>query len=144
MWETRFNQLKAEKPTVMSEKSKNQKLNSTMAMSNDKISFLTNEVKKLKDQQLQLIEKNNHFQKQVNNRDKEIERLAKVLEGGRPDEAVVKNCCYKNIDNKITDCKDEIKTLVSEKNSLQSSLRGSCIINKTNFTFAQFVFVQRL
>lgn len=44
-------------------------------------------------------------------------------------EAINKDCCYKNIDNKIGTLQDEIRVLQLENNSLQNQLKG--LFNET-------------
>lgn len=63
---------------------------------------------------------------QLQSRDEEIKRLSLLLEGGRPTEAISKDCCYKNVDNKIGSLQDEITALKLENNSLQNQLKGNC------------------
>lgn len=47
------------------------------------------------------------------------------MEGGRSAEAVTKDCCYKNVDNKIGTMQDDINALKLENNSLQNQLKGN-------------------
>ncbi|KAJ8938725.1 hypothetical protein NQ318_005579 [Aromia moschata] len=60
-----------------------------------------------------------NFKTQLQNRNEEIVRLKSLLEGGRPTgEAINRDCCYKNIDNKMGSLQDEISMLKREKNTL--------------------------
>lgn len=61
---------------------------------------------------------------QLQNREDEIKRLNGLLEGGRTAEAVSKDCCYKNVDNKIGILQDQITGLKLERNSLENHLKG--------------------
>ncbi|XP_074038478.1 centrosomal protein 135kDa isoform X2 [Leptinotarsa decemlineata] len=98
-------------------------LNSVMANSDQKIATLSKELRKLREEQLQCIKSNEFFKAQLQNRDEEIKRLNSLLEGGRPTKALSKDCCYKNIDNKIGSLQDEINGLKREKITLQNELK---------------------
>ncbi|KAJ8919321.1 hypothetical protein NQ315_003905 [Exocentrus adspersus] len=100
-------------------------LSSAMACADQKIAHLNKEIKKLKEEQLHLVESNDFLQNQLKNRDEEITRLNNLLEGGRPVEAISKDCCYKNIDNKIGALRDEITSLKQEKNTLHNQLKDA-------------------
>ncbi|XP_066149970.1 centrosomal protein of 135 kDa isoform X2 [Euwallacea fornicatus] len=80
-------------------------------------------VKDLEEKHLRLTQENTYLKNQVETRDKEVERLHLLLEGGRPYEAVTKDCCYKNIDNQMTSLQDEITRLNAERNNLQAQLK---------------------
>ncbi|XP_018573726.1 centrosomal protein of 135 kDa, partial [Anoplophora glabripennis] len=100
-------------------------LNTAMACADQKIAYLSNEIKKLKEEQLNLVQSNELFKNQLQNRDEEISRLKNLLEGGRPLDAISKDCCYKNIDNKIGALRDEISSLKREKNTLHNQLKDA-------------------
>ncbi|XP_057672202.1 centrosomal protein of 135 kDa isoform X2 [Diorhabda carinulata] len=108
--------------TKLTEKSRQFHLSTAMASAESRVAFLSQEVKKLKDEQLHLLKNNDFLNSQLENRNEEIKRLNALLEGGRPIKAINKDCCYKNIDNKIGSLQDEIDKLKREKNSLQNQL----------------------
>ncbi|XP_050097356.1 centrosomal protein of 135 kDa [Anopheles aquasalis] len=58
------------------------------------------------------------LQKQINFRDREIQRLGALFSGGRPAEALAKDCCYRGVDVLGQD----VDTLQQEKLSLQRKL----------------------
>ncbi|KAF2883200.1 hypothetical protein ILUMI_22975 [Ignelater luminosus] len=95
----------------------------SMALADQKIICLTKEIKKLKDEQIQLIEMNETYKNQLNNRDREIERLNKMLEGGRPIHALNKDCCYRDAEGKICLMQKEISSLEKEKLELENRLK---------------------
>ncbi|KAG5872214.1 hypothetical protein JTB14_029823 [Gonioctena quinquepunctata] len=113
-------------------KCKNFQLNSAMAFSEQKIATLNKEIKKLKEEQICYAKSNEFFQTQLQNRDDEIRRLNSLLEGGRPTKALSKDCCYKNVDNKIGALQDEINGLKREKISLQNEVKELLSVNISN------------
>ncbi|CAH1098756.1 unnamed protein product [Psylliodes chrysocephalus] len=103
----------------------NKKAQAIMATSDSKMTKLSEDIRHLKDEQIQLLKNNDFLMLQLENRDQEIKRLASLLEGGRPTKAVVNDCCYKNIDNKFGTLQDEITSLKREKTALQNQLTES-------------------
>lgn len=51
-------------------------------------------------------------------------RLNSLLEGGRPPDAINKDCCYKDTEGKMGRMQDEINTLKREKKILEDRLKG--------------------
>ncbi|CAG9864322.1 unnamed protein product [Phyllotreta striolata] len=96
-----------------------------MATADSRITKLNDDIKNLKDEQIQLLKNNEFLLLQLENRDQEIKRLTGLLEGGRPTSAVINDCCYKNIDNKLGSLEDEISSLKTEKNAIQNQLKES-------------------
>ncbi|KAF5308899.1 hypothetical protein FQR65_LT00599 [Abscondita terminalis] len=88
-----------------------------------KIADLKKDVKRLEDEQLQLLEENDGYKLQVKNRDKEIERLTKMLEGGRPLAALNKDSCDPN--KIINQLHSQIDHLQKEKSDLQICLKDA-------------------
>ncbi|KAJ8984602.1 hypothetical protein NQ317_006064 [Molorchus minor] len=107
----------------ISAKPKGFQLDGAMACAEEKIARLSNEIRRLKEDHLQHVESNEYFKTQLQNRNEEIVRLKTLLEGGRPLEAITKDCCYKNIDNKMGSLQDEINLLKREKNSMANQLK---------------------
>ncbi|XP_028141576.1 centrosomal protein of 135 kDa isoform X2 [Diabrotica virgifera virgifera] len=97
-------------------------LSTAMATADSRIAYLSQEIKKLKEEQLNLLKNNDCLTSQLENRNQEIKRLNTLMEGGRPTKAISRDCCYKNIDNKIGSLQDEINTLKRERNTLQNQL----------------------
>ncbi|XP_072382400.1 uncharacterized protein Cep135 isoform X4 [Diabrotica undecimpunctata] len=97
-------------------------LSTAMATADSRIAYLSQEIKKLKEEQLHLLKNNDYLNSQLENRNQEIKRLNTLMEGGRPTKAISRDCCYKNIDNKIGSLQDEINTLKRERNTLQNQL----------------------
>lgn len=108
--------------TKLAEKSRQFHLSTAMASADSNVAFLSQEVKKLKDEQLHLLKNNDFLNSQLENRNEEIKRLNSLLEGGRPTKAINRDCCYKNIDNKLGYLQDEIDKLKRDKNALQNQL----------------------
>lgn len=61
---------------------------------------------------------------QLNNRDKEIQRLTALLEGGRPLPALNKDCCYKDMVAKLNSFSEEISLLHTKNHELDLQLAG--------------------
>ncbi|XP_055591570.1 centrosomal protein of 135 kDa [Uranotaenia lowii] len=59
------------------------------------------------------------YKKQIDYRDREIQRLGALLAGGRPAAALAKDCCYKNISTLSID----VEKLQSEKMTIQNQLQ---------------------
>ncbi|XP_062535190.1 centrosomal protein of 135 kDa-like isoform X1 [Armigeres subalbatus] len=58
------------------------------------------------------------YKKQIDCRDREIQRLGALFAGGRPAAALAKDCCYRNV-NTLT---EDVKGLQEEKTSIQNKL----------------------
>lgn len=58
-------------------------------------------------------------------REHEIERLASLLEGGRPIQAVNSDCCYRDTEARINVMQDEINVLKKEKCNLEICWKGN-------------------
>lgn len=116
-----------------------------MSAASKKVANLTHEIKQLKEEKIELIERCECYKKQVSiilflllktfitsvkfvlkivSRDREIERLSALLEGGRPVQAVNSECCYKDSEGRICRMRDEINLLKKEKSSLENCLKG--------------------
>lgn len=108
-----------------------------MALADQKIANLTKDVKKLKDQNLELTEKNEMLLCHCNNRDKEIARLMQLLEGGRSLDAVRKDCSCSR--NKFHLDKSESDRLRQEKSVLEQRLKGKLIMNLYYVNIRKFI-----
>lgn len=60
----------------------------------------------------------------IASRDREIERLGSLLEGGRPAQAVNSDCCYKGSEGRVSRLQDEVNVLKKEKANLENGLKG--------------------
>ncbi|CAH1970630.1 unnamed protein product [Acanthoscelides obtectus] len=98
-------------------------IESTMSCADERISTLQKEMRKLKENQIEMAKNNEFLKSQLDNRNQEIQRLSTLLEGGRPQKPLAKDCCYKNIDNKIGALQDEIRALKAEKSVLDAQLK---------------------
>lgn len=58
------------------------------------------------------------YKKQIDYRDREIQRLGALFSGGRPAAALAKDCCYRNVNTLAED----VKCLQEEKASMQNKL----------------------
>lgn len=61
------------------------------------------------------------YRKQLDARDREIQRLCDLFTGGRPTSALGKECCYRNVGTLAED----VEYLQKEKNSMQLQLKDS-------------------
>ncbi|RZC37719.1 centrosomal protein of 135 kDa [Asbolus verrucosus] len=106
-------------------KARSFEINSAMALADQKISNLSRDVKKLKEQNLQFMEANEILQCQLNSRDKEIRRLNGLLEGGRPLHAIKKDCCCNKdlISEGASAIQDELSKMSQEKQILENRLK---------------------
>jgi hypothetical protein len=110
-------------------KTKSFEINSAMALADQKISNLSRDIKKLKEQNLQLMEENEMLQCQMSNRDKEIRRLSALLEGGRPLHAIKKDCCCnKGSHDGISTMQEEVNKILQEKHVLENRLKGIILL----------------
>nr|XP_022912788.1 centrosomal protein of 135 kDa isoform X2 [Onthophagus taurus] len=98
---------------------------SAMCMAENKISNLTKEINRLKNDKLELAQANIAYKNQVNSRDKEIKRLTQMLHGGRPLEALNQDCCYKDIEVKIAKLQDEVANLKRLNFDLETRLKDA-------------------
>lgn len=106
-------------------KARNFEINSAMALADQKIASLSKDMKKLKEHNLQLIEANEVLQGQLNNRDKEIKRLNGLLEGGRPLQAIKKDCgCTKESHEIKINTQERLNKVLEEKHVLENRLKG--------------------
>ncbi|KAJ9592863.1 hypothetical protein L9F63_015441, partial [Diploptera punctata] len=92
-----------------------------------RICDLSREIHLLKEEKSQQAEIIATFKNQLNNRDREIARLSKMLEGGRPITAIKKDCCCscKDINHKINSLKTEVKILEHKKEELEQQVKES-------------------
>ncbi|XP_025835100.1 centrosomal protein of 135 kDa isoform X2 [Agrilus planipennis] len=101
--------------------------NKTLDMCDQRIHNLLEEINFLKEERLEYTEMIKCYKQQVRCREKEIERLQCMLEGGRPADALVKDCCYKDAEEKLEKLQDELCQLKKEKMDLEEHLRESVI-----------------
>ncbi|KAB0799230.1 hypothetical protein PPYR_07110 [Photinus pyralis] len=99
------------------------KSDTDMALADQKILKLTKEIGKLKDEISHLYEINESHKSQIFNRDKEIERLTQMLEGGRPMAAVYKDYCPKESEGLVTQLQKQASFLQKEKAELEVRLK---------------------
>ncbi|XP_049825756.1 centrosomal protein of 135 kDa isoform X3 [Aethina tumida] len=111
-----------------SSRSQDKEFSKAMSVSDTKIKNLTKEIKDLKDSKLNLLDRLQFCENQINARDKEIERLTGLVQGGRPLKALNKDCCYKNVDNKCQALHEHIHKLKEENILLQNNLKDA--VNK--------------
>lgn len=60
----------------------------------------------------------------INSRDREIQRLTAMLEGGRPTHALNTDCCYRDTEGRLARLQDNINVLRREKLTLEDRLKG--------------------
>nr|CAI5863781.1 unnamed protein product [Callosobruchus analis] len=101
------------------------KENNTMPSADQKYCTLQKEMRKLREDQLELIKNNELLKSQLENRNQEIQRLSRLLEGGRPANRPTGDC--ENIDKKMAALQDEICALKADRNILDTQLKD---INK--------------
>lgn len=89
----------------------------------ERICSLSREVNLLSEERSQLSEKVAVLENKIVNRDREIERLQCMLEGGRPLAAVAQDFKAKEMDIQLQMCKDEVKRLENENKELQATLK---------------------
>lgn len=58
-------------------------------------------------------------------RDREIERMSSLLEGGRPIQALNSDCCYRVSEERIASLQDEVNALKKEKCNLEICWKGN-------------------
>lgn len=69
-------------------------------------------------------------------RDREIERLSALLEGGRPIQAVNSDCCYRDAEGRISSMQDEINILRKEKCNLEICWKGNIYRPSLKFVYS--------
>ncbi|KAK2585798.1 hypothetical protein KPH14_010403 [Odynerus spinipes] len=99
-----------------------------LSMADHKMSSLTHEVTKLKGELSLQTDNVYTLQDQLTTKEKEIMRLKKMLEGGRPYNAVAKDCLCKKVDkahavpNEINE-ENDLRTLLESKQQLEQQLK---------------------
>ncbi|KDR21241.1 centrosomal protein of 135 kDa isoform X2 [Zootermopsis nevadensis] len=99
-----------------------------MELAEQRISNLTQRIDILEEEKMQQSEIIASFKNQLNNRDREIQRLMGMLEGGRPVDAIRKDYCHctcKDITLQLNAMSDEIKTLELKKEELEQQVKES-------------------
>lgn len=71
-----------------------------------------------------LYEMNETLKKQVESRNREIERLRNLLTGGRPPQALAKDCCFKNVGALAEDVEQLQKDKVQQQIQLEESIKS--------------------
>lgn len=104
---------------------KSKEFEAAMAMTEQKVSSLTREVCKLKQQQLELCAINDELKSKLTHREKEITRLNRMLEGGRPLDALTNECCYQEIQREMKGKQEEIKFLQKSKSEMEIKLKDA-------------------
>ncbi|GJQ82867.1 hypothetical protein Trydic_g2605 [Trypoxylus dichotomus] len=99
----------------------------TLSLAEEKIISLMKQIDKLKDEKIDLTETNLTYKDQINSRDKEIQRLVSLLEGGRPLQALNQDCCYKDVESKMSRLQDDIEILQRSKKDLENRLKEALI-----------------
>lgn len=100
-------------------------LENMMTLAEQRIANLAKEVKKLKTDHNQHLEMIDSLQYKLCNREKEIERLSALLEGGRPLPALSKDCCYKDMTGKIGQLAEELDKMHTKNHELEMQLADS-------------------
>ncbi|VEN42317.1 unnamed protein product [Callosobruchus maculatus] len=91
-----------------------------MSSAEEKYSIIQNEIRKLKEDKLELLKNNEILKSQLENRNQEVQRL---LDGGRPVNTQARG--YDNIDKKIGALQDEICALKADRSILGAQLKGA-------------------
>lgn len=102
-----------------------EEIENMMTLADKRLANLAKEVKKLKADHTQHLETINNLQYKLSNRDKEIARLSALLEGGRPLPALSKDCCYKEMSNKIAELAEDLEALRLKNHELDLQLADS-------------------
>ncbi|KAK9710694.1 hypothetical protein QE152_g25895 [Popillia japonica] len=97
------------------------------SLAEDKILTLMKDISKLKEERLELTEANLAYKDQINSRDKEIQRLVSLLEGGRPIQALNQDCCYKDVELKMSRMQDDIEIMQRSRKDLENRLKEAVI-----------------
>ncbi|XP_060532572.1 centrosomal protein of 135 kDa isoform X2 [Cylas formicarius] len=95
----------------------------TKAVFDEKIADLSTQLLETKEKHHKLVDEVHHLQNKVRVREDEIARLKSLLEGGRPYKSVSDECCFKNVDTKISVLQDEIRSLEKDKKELHIQLK---------------------
>ncbi|XP_076646468.1 uncharacterized protein LOC143355509 isoform X2 [Halictus rubicundus] len=111
-----------------------------LSMADHKMNCLTNEVTKLKGELLLQTDNVQTLESQLTAKEKEVIRLKKLLEGGRPYSAVSKDCPCKKIENNFITSADnvdlhQLKILQQEKSELEQQLKEA--LNKQHDAMTQ-------
>ncbi|XP_066998908.2 centrosomal protein of 135 kDa [Anabrus simplex] len=86
---------------------------------------LAREISRLREENRQQSDIICSLKTQLHNREKEIERLSVMLEGGRPVSAINKDCVYKDLEKQVAKSSEEIKRLEELNKELELKLRES-------------------
>ncbi|XP_076297587.1 uncharacterized protein LOC143217320 isoform X2 [Lasioglossum baleicum] len=110
-----------------------------LSMADHKMNCLTHEVMKLKGELLLQSDNVQTLESQLTAKEKEVLRLKKLLEGGRPYSAVSKDCFCKKIENNFIKSADNVdlhklKILQQEKSELEQQLKA---LNKQHDAMTQ-------
>ncbi|GLH01226.1 Uncharacterized protein GBIM_07403 [Gryllus bimaculatus] len=89
----------------------------------ERICLLSREVNVLKEERNQQSEKISLLETKILNRDRQIEHLTSMLEGGRPISAVGKDYCVKEMEIQFKMYKEEVKRLEKENKELEVNLK---------------------
>ncbi|XP_015181799.1 PREDICTED: centrosomal protein of 135 kDa [Polistes dominula] len=111
-----------------------------LSMADHRMSCLSHEVTKLKGELSLQTDNVYTLQNQLTTKEKEIMRLKKLLEGGRPYSAVVKDCLCKQVDKMHVASNDvdeniDLKTILQSKQELEQQLKEA--VNKQHEVMSQ-------
>ncbi|XP_043665843.1 centrosomal protein of 135 kDa-like isoform X1 [Vespula pensylvanica] len=111
-----------------------------LSMADHRMSCLSHEVTKLKGELSLQTDNVYTLQNQLTTKEKEIMRLKKMLEGGRPYNAVAKDCFCKKVDkmhivSHDTDENNDLKILLQSKQELEQQLKEA--VNKQHEAMSQ-------
>ncbi|XP_035738114.1 centrosomal protein of 135 kDa-like isoform X5 [Vespa mandarinia] len=111
-----------------------------LSMADHRMSCLSHEVTKLKGELSLQTDNVYTLQNQLTTKEKEIIRLKKLLEGGRPYSAVAKDCLCKKVDkihvvSHDTDENNDLKILLQNKQELEQQLKEA--VNKQHEAMSQ-------
>ncbi|XP_023289896.1 centrosomal protein of 135 kDa [Orussus abietinus] len=106
-----------------------------MSMADHRMNVLNHEVTKLKEELELQTDDVQALNAQLTSKEKEIIRLKKMLEGGRPYSAVVKDCCYRKVDKHCCADGNELRLLQQTKQDLEQQLKEA--LNKLHDAMSQ-------
>ncbi|XP_043502360.1 centrosomal protein of 135 kDa [Polistes fuscatus] len=126
--------------TLPSSHSVEPKILDLLSMADHRMSCLSHEVTKLKGELSLQTDNVYTLQNQLTTKEKEIMRLKKLLEGGRPYSAVVKDCLCKQVDKMHVASNDadeniDLKTILQNKQELEQQLKEA--VNKQHEVMSQ-------